>query len=58
MDEAEATQDQASMERVATQEAADLIAETLEQVEWQIQDVEPPSDADGRPPVHPATRRR
>ena len=58
MDKAVATQDQASMERVATQEAADLIAETLEQVERQTLEVEPPSDADGRPPVHPATRRR
>ena len=53
VDKAAATQDQESMERVATQEAADLIAETLEQV-----DVEPPSDAERRPLVHPATRRR
>ena len=53
-----ATQDQASMERVATQEAVDLIAETLEQVERQTSDVEPPSDTDERPLEHPRTGQR
>ncbi len=38
-------QDQAGMKRVATQQAAEKGAETVEEVERQPQDVQPPSDA-------------